>query len=169
MFPFNDWLADSDGQWWELAYLYDYEDEYYIIDEEGGIGDYNWYDDSGALIAETDDEFYEYYYGDLITLYNEEEVNKLGWQYEASVVVGVDIYKYTKNLWLHSWVSVMPFSKGLTPHSFKYNKGDIDHDIGLVTGWKLNRNLGIFGEGRHLSYWGIDSYELKAGLNFTFF
>ena len=63
----------------------------------------------------------------------------------------------------------MPFSKGLTPHSFKYNKGDIDHDIGLVAGWKLNRNFGIFGEGRHLSYWGIDSYELKAGLNFTFF
>ena len=50
-----------------------------------------------------------------------------------------------------------------------YNKGDIDHDMGLVAGWKFNRSLGIFGEGRHLSYWGIDSYELKAGLNFTFF
>ena len=167
LFPFNDWLKNNDNHWWELAYLYGYHDESYEVGTE--MSDYNWYDEDDNLVASTDGEFYEYYYGDLIQEYNEDEVNKIGWQYEASAVVGVDIYKYTKNLWLHSWVSVMPFSKGLTPHSFKYNKGDIDHDIGLVTGWKFNRNLGIFGEGRHLSYWGIDSYELKAGLNFTFF
>ena len=166
LFPFNDWLADSDGQWWELAYDYGYVDDYW---EDGDTGGYNWYDETGNLIAESDNEFYEYIYGDLITQYNDEETEKIGWQYEASAVVGVDVYKYTKNLWLHSWVSVMPFSKGLTPHSFKYGKGDIDHDIGLVAGWKFNRNLGVFGEGRYLSYWGIDSYELKAGLNFTFF
>ena len=32
---------------------------------------------------------------------------------------------------------------------------------GLIAGWKLNRNFGVFGEGRYLSYWGIDSYEVK--------
>tara|TARA_R100000008_G_scaffold65910_1_gene42892 strand:+ start:350 stop:1399 length:1050 start_codon:yes stop_codon:yes gene_type:complete len=167
LFPFDKWLNDNDGQWWELAYLYGYYDVSYEIDESWS--DFNWYDEEGDLVAETDGEFYEYYYGDLIHQYNEDEVDKIGWQYEASAVVGVDFYKYTKNLWLHSWVSVMPFSKGLTPHSFKYGKGDIDHDLGLVAGWKFNRSFGIFGEGRHLSYWGIDSYELKAGLNFTFF
>ena len=167
LFPFNDWLKNNDNHWWELAYLYGYHDEEYEAGTE--MSDFNWYDDNDNLVASTDGEFYEYYYGDLIHQYNEDEVNRIGWQYEASAVVGVDVYKYTKNLWLHSWVSVMPFSKGLTPHSFKYNKGDIDHDIGLVAGWTLNRNFGIFGEGRHLSYWGIDSYELKAGLNFTFF
>ena len=46
---------------------------------------------------------------------------------------------------------------------------DIDFDIGIVTGYKLNRNFGIFGEGRYLSYWGIDSYEIKAGINYTIF
>ena len=167
LFPFDKWLKDNDNHWWELAYLYGYHDESYEVGTE--MSDYNWFDENDDLVASTDGEFYEYYYGDLIQEYNEDEVNKIGWQYEASAVLGVDLYKYTKNLWLHSWVSVMPFSKGLTPHSFKYNKGDIDHDIGLVAGWKFNRSLGIFGEGRHLSYWGIDSYELKAGLNFTFF
>ena len=47
--------------------------------------------------------------------------------------------------------------------------GDIDFDLGLVAGWKFNRNFGIFGEGRYLRYWGIDSYELKAGINYTIF
>ena len=35
--------------------------------------------------------------------------------------------------------------------------------------WKFNKKFGVFGEGRIISYWGIDSYELKAGLNYTFF
>ena len=110
LFPFNDWLANSEGQWWEVGYNYGYEDEYWFDDiNENGIqdpgenGDYNWYDDSGELVAESDDEFYEYYYGDLITLYNEEEVDKLGYQWEASVVIGVDYYLYEKKYWVHGW------------------------------------------------------------------
>jgi hypothetical protein len=169
LFPFNDWLTESGGQWWTLAYDYGYDDEYYIIDEEDGTGDYNWFDENGNLVAESDNEFYEYYYGDLITLYNEEEVDKLGWQYEASVVIGMDYYLYEKNFWVHGWASVMPYSRGLTDYSFKYEKGDIDFDLGLIAGWKFNRNFGVFGEARYLSYWGIDSYELKAGINYTIF
>ena len=167
LFPFNKWLQDNDNHWWELAYIYGYSDEEYEVGE--GWTDYQWTNEDGEIIAETDGEFYEYVYGDLIRQYNDEETEKIGWQYEVSAVVGVDYYLYQKKYWVHSWVSVMPYSKGLTPHSFKYGKGDIDHDFGLVAGWKFNRNFGIFGEGRHLSYWGIDSYELKAGLNFTFF
>ena len=167
LFPFNDWLKDNNDEWWELAYLYGYDDEQYIIDEEWA--DFNWFDEDGNLVAESDDEFYEYYYGDLITLYNEEEVDKLGWQYESSVVLGIDFYKYSKQWWLHSWVSVMPYSKGLTKYSYKYKKVDIDHDCGIVAGFKLGKHLGIFGEGRYLSYWGIDSYEIKAGVNYVFF
>ena len=41
--------------------------------------------------------------------------------------------------------------------------------IGLVAGYKFNRNIGIFGEGRYLSYFGIDAYEIKAGINVTIF
>ena len=167
LFPFNKWLQDNDNRWWELAYLYGYDDEQYVVEDD--ITDYYWYDENGDLVAETDGEFYEYYYGDLITLYNEEEVDKLGWQYEVSAVLGVDYYKYEKKWWIHSWASVIPFSKGLTPHSFKYDSGDIDFDSGLIIGWKLNRHFGIFGEGRYLRYFGINSYELKAGLNYTIF
>jgi hypothetical protein len=167
LFPFDKWVKDNNNQWWELAYLYGYYDVEYQIDEDWS--DFNWYNEDDEVVAETDGEFYEYVYGDLIHQYNEDETAKIGWQYEVSAAIGVDYYLYQKKYWIHSWVSVMPYSKGLTPHSFKYKKGDVDHDFGLVTGWKFNRNFGVFGEGRHLSYWGIDSYELKAGLNFTFF
>ena len=30
------------------------------------FGSYEWFDENGELIEETDDEFYEYYYGDII-------------------------------------------------------------------------------------------------------
>ena len=50
-----------------------------------------------------------------------------------------------------------------------FEDGDIDFDIGIVAGYKFNRNIGIFGEGRYLSYFGIDAYELKAGINVTIF
>ena len=176
LFPFNDWLAGSQGQWWTLAYEYGYSDEYWFEDlNQNGIqdpnefGSYEWFNEDGELIAETDDEFYEYYYGDIINLYNEEEVDKLGWQYEASFVIGVDYYLYNKQYWVHGWASILPISKGLTDYSFVYESGDIDFDLGLVAGWKFNRNLGVFGEARYLRYWSIDSYELKVGLNYTVF
>jgi|TARA_Y100000310_G_scaffold342918_1_gene448224 hypothetical protein len=166
LFPFNDWLHNNEGHWWELAYEFGYNDENWC---DGAICDYNWYDENDNLVSETDNEFYEYYYGDLISQYNDEQVEALGWQYEASLVLGIDYYSYTKKFWLHGWGSLIPFSKGLTDYSFKYEKGDLDFDFGVVAGWKLNRNFGLFGEGRYLSYWGIDSYEIKAGLNYTIY
>ena len=49
------------------------------------------------------------------------------------------------------------------------NPYTIDYDVALVTGFKLGKHFGIFGEGRYLSYWGIESYEVKAGVNYVFF
>jgi len=176
LFPFNDWLDDSNGQWWTLAYDYGYDDEYWFDDfndngvqDPGEPGDYQWFDEAGEIIADTDDEFYEYYYGDIINLYNEEEVNGLGWQYEASLVIGVDYYLYDRKYWIHGWASIMPISKGLTEYSFIYESGDIDFDLGIVAGYKFDKSFGVFGEARYLRYWSIDSYELKVGLNYTVF
>ena len=63
----------------------------------------------------------------------------------------------------------MPYSYGLTDHSFTYEADDIDLDIGIIAGIKFNKHIGLFGEGRYLKYFGIDSYSIKAGLNYTFF
>ena len=176
LFPFNDWLGGSDGQWWELAYEYGYDDEYWFedlnnngIQDPGEYGNYEWFDENNELIAETDDEFYEYYYGDIINLYNEEQIDLLGYQWEASLVLGVDYYLYERQYWVHGWASIIPYSKGLSEYSFSYVKGDIDFDIGVVAGYKFDKSFGVFGEARYLRYWSIDSYELKVGLNYTVF
>lgn len=133
LFPFNDWLQTNEGQWWELAYEYDYYDVFYF-NEELGIGDYYWYNEQDELIAESDEEFYEYHYGDLIHVYNEDYISSLGYQWEASPVIGVDYYRYEKVWWIHGWASVMPFNKGLTDYSFKHKKGDMDYECGLIAG-----------------------------------
>jgi len=164
LFPFNDWLIENDHHWWELAYDFGYYDDWNTPNE-----DFNWFDEDGNVVAESDEFFYENIYGDLIYQFNENEIDKMGWQYELSGVVGIDYYNYSKKSWIHSWATIIPISKGLTPHAYKYQSGDIDYDIGGVVGWKLNRHFGIFGEGRYLKYWGITSYEIKAGLNYVFF
>ena len=44
----------------------------------------------------------------------------------------------------------------------------MDHDIGIILGWKLSKHIGLFAEGRHLSYFNTKDvtnahYELKTG------
>ena len=166
--PFGDWIGQG-NDWWTLAYHYGYEDEEYEI--EPGWDDYIWYVPDGTIVAETDGEFYEYIYGDLIYQYNEEVVDALGYQWESSLALCIDFYHYDRKNWIHSWLTVMPYSYGLTDYSFNYESSDIkiDVDFGLVAGMKLSKHFGLFGECRYLSYFGIDSYSVKAGLNYTFF
>ena len=167
--PFKDWVSNPDNDWWELAYYYDYTDELYEV--EVGWEDYLWYGPDGTIVAETDGEFYEYIYGDLIYQYNEEVVDALGYQWESSVALGVDFYHYDRKNWVHSWLTIMPYHYGLTDYSFSYDTSEtkLDIDFGIVAGMKVNKKFGLFGECRYLSYFGIDSYTIKAGLNYTFF
>jgi hypothetical protein len=166
--PFSDWVQSvCNACWPELAYYYGYTNEEYDLPDNDH--DYIWYGPDGNIVADTDEEFYEYVYGDLIHQYNESVVNALGYQWESSLAIGVDYYLYEKKYWVHGWATIIPYSYGLTDHSFQYEKGDIDLDLGLIAGIKFNKHIGLFGEGRYLSYFGIDSYTVKAGLNYTFF
>ena len=166
--PFSDWVSNPDNDWWELAYHYGYNDELYDIGN--GFSDYLWYGPDGNIVAETDGEFYEYIYGDLIYQYNEEVVDALGYQWESSLALGIDFYHYDRKNWIHSWLTLMPYHYGLTDYSFTYdNDVKLDIDFGIVAGMKVSKKFGLFGEARYLSYFGIDSYSVKAGLNYTFF
>ena len=59
LFPFNDWLQGSNGQWWTLAYEYGYDDEYWFDDlndngvqDPGEFGSYEWYNEDGELMIQ---------------------------------------------------------------------------------------------------------------------
>jgi len=168
--PNIDWQEEFGDAWWELAYEFGYIDEWYWIDNYSG--DYYWYDSNGNLISETDAFFYESYFDGIINNYYTSQIIDLGWQWETSLALGVEYYTYTDKWWLHVWGTILPLHTKVTS-DVQVTEG-IDHDIGLIFGWKITPHIGIFTEGRHLSYFTTDRgndthYELKAGLNYTFF
>ena len=171
--PEINWVEEFGDAWWELAYYMDYTDEWYWVDEENGIGDYYWYNSEGELITDTDMFFYENLFEGIANDYHDSFIIDHGWQWEASTAIGVDYYKYTDKWWLHAWGTILPFHYGVTEFANVENRG-IDHDVGIIFGWKATPHIGIFTEGRHLNYFSTDlikciHYEFKAGLNYMFF
>ena len=160
--PINNWEDDWEG----LAHYYGY------FSTTGGSEDWIYFDFENATsewIADDDNEFYKYYFGGLVDKYNREQLDVLGLQQEISGVVGLDYYFYSKESWIHAWTSVYPVHKGLSDYSYPYPNGKIEWDLGLITGFKLSKHFSIFVEGRHLKYWDIKSYQVKAGLNYLIF
>ena len=171
--PEINWVEEFGDAWWELAYYMDYTDEWYWVDEENGIGDYYWYNSEGELITDTDIFFYENLFEGIANEYHDSFIIDHGWQWEASAAIGVDYYKYTDKLWFHAWGTILPLHYGVTEFADVKDRG-IDHDVGIIFGWKATPHIGIFTEGRHLSYFSVgeeksEHYELKAGLNYMFF
>jgi len=179
--PIDDWLKENE-YWWILAREYDYNDVSYEV--HTNHWEWKWYNPDGQLICNTDDEFYKYYFGDVVAQYNEDVLDSLGMQDEISAVIGVDFYTYSDNFWLHSWASIYPLHKGLSSYSFDYyNKMGghhekilinkiipkyIDFDVGLVLGIKIKKNFGFFIEGRYMRLWHIPYYQFKTGINYMF-
>ena len=50
----------------------------------------------------------------------------------------------------------------------KYNKGKqwYDYSGGMIFGYKLNKNLGTFIEGKYNKYWNRKWYDFKFGINY---
>ena len=44
-----------------------------------------------------------------------------------------------------------------------------DVDFGLVAGWRITKNLGVFVEGTYLEYWEKPIQEFKFGFNYLIF
>ena len=59
----------------------------------------------------------------------------------------------------------------MSDYSFNYELADsnFDYALGLVYGWKLNKKFGIFLEGRFLSMYDVESYEMKTGINWLIY
>ena len=170
--PDIDWTSQFDF-FYQLAYYMNYSDQWYYLDDTETSYDWYWYDPDGNLIASTDDEFYNNIFEGVVIDYRDSFIEDYGWQWEASLAIGLDYYHYGNGWWLHTWATVLPYHHGLDDF-VKEQDRKADHDIGIIFGWKLGKHLGIFTEGRHLSYFNTDiskneHYEIKAGLNYTIF
>lgn len=177
----------QDKQWWDLAYEYGYDDDAYGVDAdldgEMDYYDWHWYDLYGTKVADTDEDFRKYIYGDIVNDFNRARFDEVGLLGSVSLICGVDYYHYADDFWFHGWSSVLPYhSHVLGDHMFSYeNFADnlentnhwidgqwIDYNFGAVLGWKLGLRWGIFAEGEYMSYWDRDIFNLRAGVNYQF-
>jgi len=156
--PIEDFWVSGENTFHDLAEDFGYSTEFVQ-------GQWHWFK-NGELLATSNDEFFKHYFGSAISEYNQEQLSALGSVTELSMAIGVAYYKYSKDFWLHSWVNVLPYHYGLDEYSYEYQDVPVDLDLGLVTGWKITKNLGVFIEGTYLRYWEKPIYECKFGFNY---
>jgi hypothetical protein len=185
--PINEWLkTNTDLR--QIAYMYGYWDfllqipftENYLAIWYKNVPPHaydNWshYDD--VPMSEfpqiqnigTNQEFFREEFSKIVEMYNRDNILSLGMQHELSGVIGADYYINKDNFWLHTWISLLPVHIGLSEYSYEYPGTKLEWDTGFVLGSKLNKHMGLFVEGRHLKYWGVISYQYRAGINYIIF
>ena len=153
--------------------------------------DFRWFDAEGNVMAMSDREFYIYHFPNLLENWFDKQLKGLGNQRELSLSLGLDWYQYSDNWWMHAWGSLYPYHYGMDKYSYhnavawkKHEKDEKppeefmfmdpmwhawnDFDIGVILGFKLQDNLGVFIEGKYLNYWERPAYDIKVGVNYQF-
>jgi hypothetical protein len=161
--PLADWVLDNGT----LHYTYLALQEGYDITLDG-----LYYAPDGTLVADNQAIWEEVVIPEVINDYVQDQRNALSSIVEYSAVLGFDYYHFTKDFWFHSWGNLMPYHiKSDNIYSYyKFNNGQwIDYSIGLIFGYRFNKSLGTFIEGRYNKYWNRDWHNFSVGLNYVIF
>ena len=130
-------------------------------------------DPDGNVVANNSAVWEEVVIPTVLKNYVDKKRNELPQQLQNSLVVGFDFYHYKKNFWLHSWGNLMPYhydnGDQFSYHNFNDGEQWYDYSGGLIFGYKLNKNLGCFIEGKYNKYWNKEWYNFKAGINYIIF
>ena len=165
--PLEEWILPNGN----LHYTQLALQEGYTI-EFDGFGGETYYDPSGNVVAENTQIWEGVIVPEVLANYTEKKRNELNQTLQHSLVVGFDYYHYTKTFWLHSWGNLMPYhyDNGDEFSYHKYNNGQwLDYSGGLIFGYKFNKNLGIFLEGKYNKYWNREWHDFSLGLNYVIF
>jgi len=161
--PLEEWvLSNNNIHYTSLAIQ-----EGYTVDVQAG----EYFSPDGELVANSVDVWEQVVIPEVINDYVAKKRNELPNVWNYSVVVGYDYYKYSKEFWMHNWVSVMPYHLK-TDDEFSYfetTEGGqwIDYGAGLIFGWRLNKSLGVFLEGKYNKYWNREWHDFSVGLNYV--
>ena len=161
--PLADWMLDNGN----LHYTYLAIEEGYTID----VFNNEYKDPQGNVVATSKEVWEEVVIPNVLYDYSERKRNELENTIQHSVVLGFDFYHYKKNFWTHSWANLMPYHLDNGIYSYeKYNDGQwLDYSGGLIFGYKYNKNLGTFIEGKYNKYWNREWYDFKFGINYIIF
>ena len=194
--PVEIWLNETNdaGQvvnpWYTLGFYYGYDDIYYTQQDQLGnqVSDWYWIDPDGNIVANTDLEFRDTVFAELMNQYNKEIWSELDSFGLISPVIGFDWYHYKNNFWLHAYGSyLLPYHKyvkGDEQYSYLHRNGWNmeghnemhamsdgdqweDYQAGVVFGWKLSRSIGVFAEAEYTKFWDSKIYNGSVGLNIT--
>ena len=128
---------------------------------------------SGNIVATNSAVWEEVVIPQVLKDYVEKKRNELPNQWQHSIVLGFDFYHYKKNFWLHSWGNLMPYHYNdggqYSYHNFNDEEQWYDYSGGLIFGYKLNKSLGLFVEGKYNKYWNREWYDFKCGINYIIF
>lgn len=166
----------DENPWWALSYNYfNHTDQLYSWENtsNGETGyDYFWYNAEGELLSNSDLDYRNNIYGQLVNQYNKEQLALIGDFADLSSVIGLDFYHYRNNFWVHAYGNILPNHK-LQKGDEKYSYGNfigndnwIDYSFGGVFGVRLNKKLGLFAEVTNQRYWDRELKTIKAGINF---
>jgi len=161
--PLANWVLDNGT----LHYTYLALQEGYNITLSG-----EYFNPSGELVANSQEVWEEVIIPQVINDYVESQRDVLSSIVEYSVVAGFDYYHFTKDFWFHSWGNLMPYhlDTGNTYSYYNYKgKQWMDYSGGLIFGYKFNKSLGVFVEGKYNKYWNRKWHNFSVGLNYVIF
>ena len=163
--PLEEWVLDNG----DIHYTYLALQEGYNVDVFNSI----YTDPNGNVVATSADVWEQVVIPVMLANYTEKKRNELESKMLQSIVVGFDYYYYEKSIWLHAWGNLMPwhYDDGGEFSYHKYNNGEqwYDYSGGLIFGYKYNRQLGTFVEGKYNKYWNREWYDFKFGINYVIF
>ena len=163
--PLEEWVLDNG----DIHYTYLAIQEGYNIDVANSI----YTDPNGNIVATSPEIWKEVVMPTVLSNYVERKRNSLDDKMLQSLVIGFDYYYYKKNFWLHSWASLMPWhyddGGSFSYHKYNNNEQWYDYSGGLIFGYKYNKQLGTFVEGKYNKYWNREWYDFKVGINYVIF
>ena len=161
--PLEDWILSNGNIHYTALAI----EEGYTIDVQQG----EYFAPDGTLVANSVDVWEQVVIPNVIGDYVRDRRSELPSQWNYSLVLGYDYYHFTKDFWLHSWASVLPYhlqTQGEYSY-FEATEGEqwIDYGLGLIFGWRLNKSLGVFLEGKYNKYWNREWHDFSVGLNYV--
>jgi len=163
--PLEEWITQSGSMHYTQLAI----EEGYSVD----VFQSEYCNSNGNVVATNAAVWQEVVIPNVLKNYVDKKRNELPAQLQHSLVVGFDFYHYTKNFWLHSWGNLMPYhyddGNEFSYHNFNDGEQWNDYSGGLIFGYKLNKSLGCFIEGKYNKYWNKEWYDFKCGINYIIF
>jgi hypothetical protein len=162
--PLAEWLLDNN----DIHYTYLALQEGYTVD----VPNSEYFSPDGDLVATSTEVWEAVVIPEVISDYASRKRGELDRLLQHSVVAGFDYYHYTDDFWLHAWGNVMPYHLDDGNEFMYHNSVDgqwLDYSGGMIFGYRLNKHLGLFLEGKYNKYWNREWYNFKCGVNYVIF